>query len=71
MAQSKGFYLTLPSDGSMQTFLNNIIYQFKTLLPQHIDLTDGEWEVALTEMMYGTSIILLRTFQKTKLISIF
>lgn len=56
MAQSEGFYLTLPSDGSMQTFPNNLISQFKTLLPQTIDLTDGEWEVALTEMMYGTSI---------------
>lgn len=33
-----------------------MISQFKTLLPQNIDLTDGEWEVALTEMMYGTSI---------------
>lgn len=56
MAQSEGFYLTLPSDGSMKTFPNNRISQFKTLLPQNIDLTDGEWEVGLTEMMYGTSI---------------
>lgn len=56
MAQSEGFYLTLPSDGSMKTFPNNRISQFKTLLPQNIDLTDGEWEVALTEIMFGTSI---------------
>lgn len=33
-----------------------MISQFKTLLPQTIDLTDGEWEVALTEMMYGTDV---------------
>lgn len=56
MAQNEGFFLTLPSDGSMKTFPNNMISQFKTLLPQNIDLTDGEWEVALTEMLYGTSI---------------
>lgn len=56
MAQREGFYFTLPSDGSMKTFPNNMISQFKTLLPQNIDLTDGEWEVALTEMLYGTSI---------------
>lgn len=56
MAQSEGFYLTLPSDGSMKTFPNNMISQFKTLLPQTIDLTDGEWEVALTEMKYGTDV---------------
>lgn len=56
MAQSEGFYLTLPSNGSMKTFPNNMISQFKTLLPHNIDLTDGEWEVALTEMMYRTSI---------------
>lgn len=56
MAQSYGFYLTLASDGSMKTFQNNMISQFKTLSPQNIDLTDGQWEVALTEMLYGTSI---------------
>ena len=42
MANSDGFYLTLPSDGSMATFPNNTVAQFKTLLPQRIDLTDGE-----------------------------
>lgn len=55
MAQSEGFNLTLPIDGSMKTFPNNMISPFKTLLAQNIDLTDGEWEVALTEMLYGTS----------------
>ena len=56
MTSSDGFYLTLPSDGSMATFPNNTVAQFKTLLPQRIDLTDGEWEVGLSEMMYGTSV---------------
>lgn len=56
MTQSEGFCLILPSDGSMKTFPNNMISQFKTLLTQNIDLTNGRWEVALTEMMYETSI---------------
>ena len=54
MANSDGCYLTLPSDGWMATFPNNTVAQFKTLLPQRIDLTEGEWEVGLSEMMYGT-----------------
>lgn len=49
MAGSDGFYLTLPSDGST-------VAQFKTVLPQTVDLTDGEWQVGLTEMMYGSSV---------------
>ena len=56
MASSDGFYITLPSDGLMATFPNNTVAQFKTLLPQTIDLTDGEWEVGLSEMMYGISV---------------
>lgn len=44
------------SDGSMETFPQNTVAQFKTLLPQTVDLTDGEWQVGLTEMMYGCSV---------------
>ena len=55
MASSDGFYLTLPSGGSMVSFPNKIVAQFKTLLPQTIELTDVEWEVGLTEMMLVTS----------------
>lgn len=53
MAGSVGFCLTLPSDGSMETFPQNTVAQFKTLLPQTVDLTDGEWQVGL---MYGSSV---------------
>lgn len=56
MAGSDGFYLTLPSDGSMEAFPQNTVAQFKTLLPQTVDLTDGEWQMGLTEMMYGSSV---------------
>ena len=50
--------MTLPSDGSMATFPNNTVAQFKTLLhvPQTLDFTDGESEVGLTELMYASSV---------------
>jgi hypothetical protein len=56
MAGGEGFYLTLLSDGSMQSFPNNTVAQFKTLLPHPLNLTDGNWEVALTEMMYSVDL---------------
>lgn len=55
MAQSEGFYMTLPSDGS-PSFSNNKLSSFKTMLPTTLDLTDGEWEVALTELMFDHSV---------------
>lgn len=56
MAQSEGFYMTLPSDGSIQFFPDNKLSDYKTLLPNQMHLDDGEWEVALTEMMYDHSV---------------
>ena len=56
MANSDGFHLTLPSDGSMETFPDNTLAHFKTLLPQTLDLSDGEWEVGLTEMMFPNNL---------------
>jgi hypothetical protein len=48
--------LTLLSDGSMESFPNNTVTQFKTLLPHPLNLTDGDWEVALTKMMYSVDL---------------
>lgn len=56
MAQNTGFYMTLPGDGSMSTFPENTVAHLKTLLPQTMDFTDGEWEVGLTEMMYPDTL---------------
>lgn len=56
MARSEGFYMTLPSDGSHQSFPDNKLSDFKTLLPTTIDLTDGEWEMALTELIFDHSV---------------
>lgn len=74
MARSEGFYMALPSDGSIQFFPDNKLSDYKTLLPNQMHLDDGEWEVALTEMMYDHSVrnflqrkpILMYYFQEHK-----
>ena len=53
------FYLTLPSNSSMEYFPANTLTNFKTKLAQPIELT-GEWEVALSEFQYPRSWYNLR-----------
>ena len=55
------FYLTLPSNSSMEYFPGNTLTNFKTKLAQPIELT-GEWEVALSEFQYPRSWYNLRDF---------
>ena len=55
------FYLTLPSNSSMEYFPGNTLTSFKTKLAQPIELT-GEWEVALSEFQYPRSWYNLRDF---------
>lgn len=43
------FYVTLPSNSSMDYYPNNTAAQFSTKLPHAIEL-DGDWEVGLTEI---------------------
>ena len=43
------FYMTLPSNSSMEYHPENTVSQFTTVLAQPVDLT-GDWEVALTEI---------------------
>jgi len=45
------FHLTLPSNSSMNYYLNNTVAQFVTKLPQAIEL-NGDWKVALTEISF-------------------
>jgi hypothetical protein len=40
----------------MESFPNNTVVQFETLLPHPLDLKDGNWEVALTDMMYSVDL---------------
>ena len=45
------FYVTLPSNSSMQYFPDNKTSNFKSKLSRTLQL-DGEWEVGLTEIVY-------------------
>ena len=48
------FYLTLPSNSSIEYFPVNTLTNFKTKLAQPVELT-GDWEVALAELQYPHS----------------
>ena len=50
------FYITLPSDSSMNVFPNNTVAHFKTKLAERVHL-EGKYEVALTEFIYPNSWI--------------
>jgi hypothetical protein len=51
------FYLTLPSDSSMDVFPNNKLCCFTAKLPQAFQLDhDAHWEVALVEIIHPTQI---------------
>ena len=45
------FYLTLPSNASMNVYPNNTVAQYTTKLADTIEL-DGDWEVGLVEIIY-------------------
>ena len=45
------FYVTLPSNSSVQYFPDDKTYNFLTKLPRTLQL-DGEWEVSLAEIDY-------------------
>ena len=45
------FYVTLPSNRSVQYFLDNKTSNFVTKLSRTLQL-DGEWEVGLAEIVY-------------------
>ena len=45
------FYLTLSSNSSTDVYSENTIANFKTKLPNRIEL-DGQWEVGIAEMQY-------------------
>jgi len=47
---SHRFYLTVPSNASMQLYPNNKVAQYRIKLPRPINLDSGDWDVALTEL---------------------
>ena len=50
----KGFYLTLPSNSSIDTYPENSLAHYFTALPKRLSL-DGEWECGLSEIHYTRS----------------
>jgi hypothetical protein len=45
------FYLTLPSNSSMNYFPNNTLTHYTKKLPKIMEL-DGTWEIGLAEIQY-------------------
>jgi len=53
---SNHFHLTLPSNSSMNIYLNNTIAQYVTKLPKRIELT-GEWRMSLKEILIPMTLV--------------
>ena len=53
------FYLTLPSNASLDVFSDNKTTEYRVKLPQPIDL-DGNWEVGLYSFFYSNTWYTLR-----------
>ena len=49
------FFITLPSNSSMNEYPNNSMSDYTTVLPQVLKLY-GKYEVALTELNYSPNI---------------
>lgn len=55
--ENKDFYMTLPSNSSLQHFPANTLSSFKVLLPRRINLSsEYDWEMGLSEIQYPLSI---------------
>ena len=52
--ESPDFYLTLPSNASMNTHPDNTLTRYITTLPQRLNLS-GQWECGLVEILYPHS----------------
>jgi len=55
------FYMTLPSNSSMDCYPDNTAAKYTTKLTNVIEL-DGDWEVGLTEISCPGSLINVRHF---------
>ena len=52
--ESQGFYITLPSNASLDVYPNNTLTKYTVRLPRTLYLKEG-YEVALAEIMYPVS----------------
>ncbi|KAI8480635.1 hypothetical protein Bbelb_416470 [Branchiostoma belcheri] len=60
------FYVTLPSDGSMDVYPDNTLSTYRTKLSHPIELK-GDWEVSLSEIQYPHSWMNVREGENTLL----
>ncbi|KAI8499057.1 hypothetical protein Bbelb_235100 [Branchiostoma belcheri] len=60
------FYVTLPSDGSMDVYPDNTLSTYRTKLSHPIELK-GDWEVSLSEIQYPHSWMNVREGDNTLL----
>ncbi|CAH1240716.1 Hypp6072 [Branchiostoma lanceolatum] len=63
---ANSFYVTLPSDSSMDVFPDNTVTNYRTKLAHPVEL-DGEWEVGLVEIQYPHSWMNVREGENTLL----
>ena len=63
------FYVTLPSDSSMSFIPNNTVAEFTTKLPEAITL-DGDYEVALVELIYPFSFNNIRNTDRSLFVEV-
>lgn len=51
----ESFYITLPSNSSQDFFPDNKLHSFKVKLHKPLPVSEGKWEVGLTEIMFPKS----------------
>ena len=51
----KDFYIQLISTDSIETFKDNSASQFTNIMPHQLELNDGTWSVAVSEVSYTSS----------------
>ena len=64
--ESQGFYITLPSNASLDVYPNNTLTKYTVRLPRTLYLKEG-YEVALAEIMYPVSWETLRHIEGHRL----
>ena len=67
---NEGFYLSLPSNSSIEYFEDNKVNNFVTKLPQSIELT-GNWEVGLLDIQFPVNWNNSTTAQGKEIITLY
>jgi len=57
MDKSKDFYITVPSNASMDVYPDNTMGTFRVRFPEEINL-EGSWEVGMSDLIYSRDFVL-------------